>query len=121
MRYAFEFEGGHIKSAENWQHGEDDKFLGAFLPDTPLSQAPQVDVNNPVKRDILVFHCEFSSQRGPDFLNKLRERYLMMQQFCSIFQIKHFSVKNMALFQRGDPRKNSCARNARTRTHRISF
>ena len=84
MRYAFEFEGGHIKSAENWQHGEDDKFLGAFLPDAPLSQAPQVDVNNPVKRDILVFHCEFSSQRGPDFLNKLRERYLMMQQYCSI-------------------------------------
>lgn len=74
VRYAFEFEGGHIKSAENWQHGEDDKFLGAFLPDAPLSQAPQVDVNNPVKRDILVFHCEFSSQRGPDFLNKLRER-----------------------------------------------
>ena len=26
------------------------------------------------QRDILIFHCEFSSQRGPDFYMKLRER-----------------------------------------------
>ena len=26
-------------------------------------------------RDILVFHCEFSSQRGPDFYKKLRYQY----------------------------------------------
>ena len=26
------------------------------------------------KRDILVFHCEFSSKRGPDYCTKLRTK-----------------------------------------------
>jgi len=72
-RYAFEFEGGHIKGAENWQHGEDDTFLKAFLPEQPLTSTPTLNLTDNDKRDILVFHCEFSSQRGPDFYNKLRE------------------------------------------------
>ena len=74
VRYAFEFEGGHIRGAENWQHGEDDLFLSAFLPSIPLDRVPEHDPNSTVKRDILIFHCEFSSQRGPDFYNKLRAR-----------------------------------------------
>lgn len=73
-RYAFEYEGGHIKGAENWQHGEDDTFLKAFLPEQPLASTPTLNLaDEGRKRDILVFHCEFSSQRGPDFYNKLRE------------------------------------------------
>lgn len=39
-RYKFEYEGGHIKGAENWQHGEDGEFLAAFLPSSPLPAAP---------------------------------------------------------------------------------
>lgn len=74
VRYKFEYDGGHIKGAENWQHGEDDQFLTAFLPSTPLPAPPQYCLENKQKRNILIFHCEFSSQRGPDFYMKLRER-----------------------------------------------
>lgn len=74
VRYKFEYDGGHIVGAENWQHGEDDAFLSSFLPSQPLAKAPTHNVDNEEKRNILIFHCEFSSQRGPDFYMKLRER-----------------------------------------------
>ena len=74
MRYNFEFEGGHIDGAENWQHGEDEDFLKAFIPETALPAAPEYEPDNEEKRDILIFHCEFSSHRGPDFYRKLRSR-----------------------------------------------
>lgn len=74
VRYKFEYEGGHIIGAENWQHGEDDAFLSAFLPPAPLTTAPTYCLDNVEKRNILIFHCEFSSQRGPDFYMKLREK-----------------------------------------------
>jgi len=81
-RYKFEFDGGHIRGAENWQHGEDDEFLNGFLPPLkpPLSKAPASydaathDSKEEEKRDILVFHCEFSSKRGPDYCTKLRTK-----------------------------------------------
>lgn len=80
VRYKFEYDGGHIKNAENWQHGEDEEFLNAFIPSEPLTKPPlsydsaTYDEESSKKRDILIFHCEFSSQRGPDFYMKLRER-----------------------------------------------
>ena len=75
-RYAYEYADGHIKYAENWQHGEDEEFIKEFLPDAPLLAPPTYDPNSHKKRDILIFHCEFSSKRGPDFYKKLRERYI---------------------------------------------
>eukprot|EP00092_Neocalanus_flemingeri_P025046 GFUD01027161.1.p1 GENE.GFUD01027161.1~~GFUD01027161.1.p1 ORF type:complete len:689 (-),score=173.90 GFUD01027161.1:484-2550(-) len=74
VRYKFEYDGGHIQGAENWQHGEDDQFLSAFLPSAPLPAPPQYCLENKERRNILIFHCEFSSQRGPDFYMKLREK-----------------------------------------------
>jgi len=79
-RYRFEYEGGHINGAENWQHGEDEKFISAFLPTTALDAAPAFHPDNEKKREILIFHCEFSSQRGPDFYMKLRERDRQLNQ-----------------------------------------
>jgi len=81
-RYKFEYDGGHIRGAENWQHGEDDEFLNGFLPPLkpPLSKAPAsydaatYNSEEQEKRDILVFHCEFSSKRGPDYCTKLRTK-----------------------------------------------
>jgi len=74
VRYKFEYEGGHILGAENWQHGEDEEFLSGLLPAEPLECPPSPgDVKNE-KRNIVIFHCEFSSQRAPDFYKKLRER-----------------------------------------------
>lgn len=74
VRYKFEYEGGHILGAENWQHGEDEEFLSAIMPVEPLSAAPEPGDHKEERRNILIFHCEFSSQRAPDFYKKLRER-----------------------------------------------
>jgi len=87
VRYNFEYEGGHINGAENWQHGEDETFLKAFIPETALPAAPEYDPDNQEKRDILIFHCEFSSQRAPDFYKKLREkdRMVNMEVFPALY------------------------------------
>ena len=76
VRYRYEYEGGHIEGAENWPHDEEADFLSSFLPTFPLTSAPDPDqeTNSAAAggRDILIFHCEFSSKRGPDFCSKLR-------------------------------------------------
>ena len=62
-RYPYEYEGGHIKGAAN-VHTQDkiDGFLKGKL-------------NESSHRDtILIFHCEFSSQRGPKRARFLRSR-----------------------------------------------
>jgi len=74
VRYKFEYDGGHIEGAENWVHGEDEEFLSAFLPNEALTEPPVASEDKTEKRNIIIFHCEFSSQRAPDFYNKLRER-----------------------------------------------
>ena len=73
-RYSFEFSGGHITGAENWEHGQEDSFLSAFLPSSALPAQPVFSPESEAGRDILIFHCEFSSHRGPDFYRKLRGR-----------------------------------------------
>jgi len=74
VRYNFEYKGGHIAGAENWQHGEDEEFLSHFVPAEPLDSAPSPGGVKDEKRNIVIFHCEFSSERAPDFYKKLRER-----------------------------------------------
>ncbi|VDI02272.1 Hypothetical predicted protein [Mytilus galloprovincialis] len=51
-RYPYEYEGGHIKNAENIYA---ENGIIQFLEDN-------CDVT---KRQVLIFHCEFSSERGP--------------------------------------------------------
>ncbi|XP_071123932.1 M-phase inducer phosphatase 2-like [Mytilus edulis] len=58
-RYPYEFEGGHIKGAENM-----------YLHETVLSL-----LRHPTKdKQVLFFHCEFSSERGPKMLRFLRSK-----------------------------------------------
>ena len=54
-RYPYEYNGGHIQGAENlYTHEQIQGILtGKSLPE-PTG-----------KKDIIVFHCEFSSERGP--------------------------------------------------------
>jgi len=55
-RYPYEYVGGHIKGAVNiW---DKDTLLDRFFssPEHPCED----------KRSILIFHCEFSSKRGPN-------------------------------------------------------
>jgi M-phase inducer phosphatase 2 len=56
-RYPYEFEGGHIRGALNLYTHE--QVLEELVTKKTESNATDG------KRDILVFHCEFSSERGP--------------------------------------------------------
>lgn len=58
-RYPYEFDGGHIRGALNlYTHEQILEELVTKKTETP----PMTDGQ---KRNILVFHCEFSSERGP--------------------------------------------------------
>lgn len=59
-RYPYEFEGGHIKGAENL-YTEDDVYRALMSTKTETATVVPVEP----KRNIIIFHCEFSSHRGP--------------------------------------------------------
>lgn len=63
-RYPYEFEGGHIKHALNVYEKQD--ILDKFLKNPPTASLE--------KRQILIFHCEFSSKRGPGMSRFLRNK-----------------------------------------------
>ncbi|XP_064600140.1 M-phase inducer phosphatase-like isoform X2 [Liolophura sinensis] len=62
-RYPYEYEGGHILGAKNYYTKES---ILSNLIDSPRKQ------ENSFKRSILIFHCEFSSERGPNLSRFLR-------------------------------------------------
>ncbi|XP_077394903.1 M-phase inducer phosphatase 2 isoform X2 [Festucalex cinctus] len=64
-RYPYEYNGGHIKGALNLYLEEE---VEDFLLQTP------VVASCPDKRVIVMFHCEFSSERGPRMCRYVRER-----------------------------------------------
>ncbi|XP_029142666.1 M-phase inducer phosphatase 1-A-like, partial [Protobothrops mucrosquamatus] len=74
-RYPYEYHGGHIKGALN-SHRQDDLFE-LFLRKPLLPSSPQ-------KRLILVFHCEFSSERGPKMCRYLREEDRAMNEYPAL-------------------------------------
>ncbi|CAG2199081.1 CDC25B [Mytilus edulis] len=76
-RYSYEFEGGHIPGAENI-HNKDDILELLKNPNTPRSDG---------KRDIIIFHCEFSSERGPKMCRFLRnhDRELNAENYPSLY------------------------------------
>eukprot|EP00096_Caligus_rogercresseyi_P012243 TRINITY_DN506_c2_g1_i1.p1 TRINITY_DN506_c2_g1~~TRINITY_DN506_c2_g1_i1.p1 ORF type:complete len:563 (+),score=201.18 TRINITY_DN506_c2_g1_i1:98-1786(+) len=71
-RYVYEFEGGHIRGAENFGSWNEGAFFDEFLPVSkkPLAKPYPLEA----KRTILIFHCEFSSVRGPELMKKLRQK-----------------------------------------------
>ncbi|XP_034948106.1 M-phase inducer phosphatase-like isoform X2 [Chelonus insularis] len=66
-RYPYEFEAGHIKGAINLYTRD---LIEEYLMN-PITHTPEIqpDTN---KRRILVFHCEFSWERGPNLSRYLR-------------------------------------------------
>lgn len=61
-RYPYEYMGGHIRGAVNMFMQE--QILNEFLS-SKSDALINNDNNTTPKRNILVFHCEFSSERGP--------------------------------------------------------
>ncbi|XP_062979614.1 M-phase inducer phosphatase 3 [Elgaria multicarinata webbii] len=74
-RYPYEYRGGHIKGALNI-HRQDDLFE-FFLKKPLLPSTPQ-------KRLILVFHCEYSSERGPKMCRYLRKEDRAMNEYPAL-------------------------------------
>lgn len=66
-RYPYEFEGGHIIGAEMWHHP---KMVEENL--NARKGAPVISSEESPRR-ILIFHCEFSAERGPKAQRLLRE------------------------------------------------
>lgn len=66
-RYPYEYEAGHIRGALNIY--TKDEIISTFLKSSRYHSS----ATQPL-RTILVFHCEFSSERGPKLMHFLRSR-----------------------------------------------
>ncbi|XP_054028352.1 M-phase inducer phosphatase 2 [Dryobates pubescens] len=64
-RYPYEYEGGHIKGAVNLPLERDVEEFLLKKPIVPFDAS---------KRVIVIFHCEFSSERGPRMCRFVREK-----------------------------------------------
>ncbi|XP_035795449.1 M-phase inducer phosphatase 2-like isoform X2 [Anopheles albimanus] len=71
-RYPYEFEGGHIRGAKNLYTQE--QIIEELI--NSKTEPPVADGQDgsgaTVRRNIIVFHCEFSSERGPKLSRFLR-------------------------------------------------
>ncbi|KAM6912488.1 M-phase inducer phosphatase 2 [Xenentodon cancila] len=83
-RYPYEFEGGHIKGALNL-HQENQ--VEDFLLKTPIVPS------YPEKRVVIIFHCEFSSERGPRMCRFVRERDRAMNDYPKLFYPELYILK----------------------------
>lgn len=83
-RYPYEYEGGHIKDALNLHRAED--MLAYFLNQPLVPSVAQ-------KRIILVFHCEFSSERGPKMCRFLREEDRARNEYPSLHYPEVYLLK----------------------------
>lgn len=68
-RYPYEFDGGHIRGAINLYNQD---LVMDRLVNNKTDDAVVLDAANEPKRHILIFHCEFSSERGPKMSRFLR-------------------------------------------------
>lgn len=68
-RYPYEYEGGHINGAINLY--TQDQIIEELV-NKKSQDVPNVDGDD--RRNILIFHCEFSSERGPKLSRFLRNR-----------------------------------------------
>nr|XP_015858519.2 M-phase inducer phosphatase 2 isoform X2 [Peromyscus maniculatus bairdii] len=83
-RYPYEYEGGHIKNAVNLPLERDAETFLLQRPITPCS----LD-----KRVILIFHCEFSSERGPRMCRFVRERDRAANDYPSLYYPEMYILK----------------------------
>lgn len=68
--YPYEYDGGHIRGARNIYTKEQifKEFVDVKQPEqNPDGESSQQnEASSSKKRNILIFHCEFSSERGPN-------------------------------------------------------
>uniref|UniRef100_A0A146LQM6 protein-tyrosine-phosphatase n=1 Tax=Lygus hesperus TaxID=30085 RepID=A0A146LQM6_LYGHE len=80
-RYPYEFKAGHIVGAENLYTCDHitKEFLGPEQPKPKQRRDADSD-----KRDIVIFHCEFSSERGPFLSRFLRKEDRANNEYPSL-------------------------------------
>lgn len=83
-RYPYEYEGGHIKGALNLHRQEE--VVDYFLQKPLVPSVVQ-------KRIILIFHCEFSSERGPKMCRYLREEDRARNEYPSLYYPELYLLK----------------------------
>ncbi|XP_066488307.1 M-phase inducer phosphatase 2 [Tiliqua scincoides] len=83
-RYPYEYEGGHIKGAVNLPLEKD---VEEFLLKKPIVPF------NLEKRVIVVFHCEFSSERGPRMCRFVREKDRACNEYPSLHYPELYILK----------------------------
>ncbi|XP_069567824.1 M-phase inducer phosphatase 2 [Brachyistius frenatus] len=83
-RYPYEFEGGHIKGALNLHQEEQ---VEGFLFSTPIIPFC------PDKRVVIIFHCEFSSERGPRMCRFVRERDRAVNEYPNLHYPELYILK----------------------------
>ncbi|XP_006877747.1 PREDICTED: M-phase inducer phosphatase 2 isoform X2 [Chrysochloris asiatica] len=83
-RYPYEYEGGHIKTAVNLPLERDAE---SFLLQSPITAC------NMDKRILLIFHCEFSSERGPRMCRFIRERDRATNDYPSLHYPEMYILK----------------------------
>lgn len=67
-RYPYEYEAGHIEGSVNIYNIE---LIQQTMMDHLIDTVPKIQIDTD-KRNILVFHCEFSWERGPNLSRVLR-------------------------------------------------
>ncbi|XP_032093983.1 M-phase inducer phosphatase 1 isoform X2 [Thamnophis elegans] len=82
-RFPYEYDGGHIKGAINLPMEQD---VEEFLLKKPL-------VSSSNKRIIVVFHCEFSSERAPRMCRFVRERDRLDNQYPALHYPELYILK----------------------------
>ncbi|NXS95339.1 MPIP1 phosphatase, partial [Jacana jacana] len=82
-RYPYEYEGGHIKGAVNLHMEED---VENYLLKNPIQPSEN-------KRVIIVFHCEFSSERGPRMCRFVRERDRLGNEYPNLHYPELYVLK----------------------------
>uniref|UniRef100_G3TEB5 M-phase inducer phosphatase n=1 Tax=Loxodonta africana TaxID=9785 RepID=G3TEB5_LOXAF len=83
-RYPYEYLGGHIQGALNLYSQEELHNFFLKKPIVPL------DIQ---KRIIIVFHCEFSSERGPRMCRFLREEDRALNQYPALYYPELYILK----------------------------
>lgn len=112
-RYPYEYDGGHIKvrqllpvnklcSFSSWYANIDDVQFCHFQGALNFHHEDQIEdyfLRNPIlstcpeKRVLLVFHCEFSSERGPRMCRYVRERDRLLNEYPNLHYPELYILK----------------------------
>ncbi|KAG0660724.1 cell division cycle- protein [Maudiozyma exigua] len=79
-RFEYEYQGGHIKGAINFSRPED---VQSYLIDNKMIDGKFTGS----RKCLLIFHCEFSAQRGPTIASSFRnhDRYMNNDNYPFLF------------------------------------